>query len=124
MNTERYTDKVKQILQAAQSDALLRGHAQLTPWHILAQALGDSAGLAENLISAAGGDAARSWLAEKGYDPVYGARPLKRVIQREVQDGLAEEILSGALGEDAYVLVDITVDQISLTASEKKAALN
>lgn len=69
-------------------------------------------------------DAARSWLAEKGYDPVYGARPLKRVIQREVQDGLAEEILSGALGEDAYVLVDITGDQISLTASEKKAALN
>ena len=124
MNTERYTDKVKQILQAAQSDALLRGHAQLTPWHILAQALGDSAGLAENLISAAGGDAARSWLAEKGYDPVYGARPLKRVIQREVQDGLAEETQSGALGEDAYVFVEITGDQISLTASEKKAALN
>ena len=59
MNTERYTDKVKQILQAAQSDALLRGHTQLTPWHILAQALADRAGLAENLLSAAGGDAAQ-----------------------------------------------------------------
>ena len=69
-------------------------------------------------------DAARTWLAEKGYDPVYGARPLKRVIQREVQDGLAEEILSGALGEDAHVLVDIAGGQISLTASEKKAALH
>ena len=59
MNTERYTDKVKQILQAAQSDALLRGHTQLTPWHMLAQALADRAGLAENLIAAAGGDAAQ-----------------------------------------------------------------
>ena len=39
--------------------------------------------------------AARSWLAEKGYDPAYGARPLKRVIQKAVQDPLAERILSG-----------------------------
>ena len=38
---------------------------------------------------------ARSWLAEKGYDPAYGARPLKRVIQKNVQDPLAELILSG-----------------------------
>ena len=59
MNTERYTDKVKQVLQAAQSDALVRGHTQLTPWHVLAQALADSAGLTENLIAAAGGDAVR-----------------------------------------------------------------
>ena len=69
-------------------------------------------------------DAARKWLAEKGYDPVYGARPLKRVIQREVQDGLAEEILSGALGDEAHVLVDIAGDKISLTGSEKGAALH
>ncbi len=39
--------------------------------------------------------AARSWLAEKGYDPAYGARPLKRVIQKAVQDPLAERILAG-----------------------------
>jgi ATP-dependent Clp protease ATP-binding subunit ClpB len=69
-------------------------------------------------------DAARQWLAEKGYDPVYGARPLKRVIQREVQDGLAEEILSGGLGDDAHVLVDIANDKISLTGSDKKAVLH
>jgi ATP-dependent Clp protease ATP-binding subunit ClpB len=36
---------------------------------------------------------AREWLADKGYDPAYGARPLKRVIQRELQDPLAEKIL-------------------------------
>ena len=41
----------------------------------------------------------KEWLAEKGYDPAYGARPLKRVIQRHVQDLLAEKILSGEIGE-------------------------
>ena len=39
-------------------------------------------------------DAARNELADKGYDPAYGARPLKRVIQKQVQDPLAEEILA------------------------------
>jgi ATP-dependent Clp protease ATP-binding subunit ClpB len=49
---------------------------------------------------------AREWLANEGYDPAYGARPLKRVIQREVQDRLAEEILSGAIVDGAHVRVD------------------
>lgn len=42
-------------------------------------------------------DAARDWLAAKGYDPVYGARPLKRVIQRELQNALATKILAGEI---------------------------
>jgi ATP-dependent Clp protease ATP-binding subunit ClpB len=46
---------------------------------------------------------ARDWLAKKGYDPTYGARPLKRLIQRHVQDLLAEQILSGAVGEGDVV---------------------
>ena len=49
---------------------------------------------------------ARDWLANEGYDPAYGARPLKRVMQREVQDGLAELVLAGTIGEGAHVLVD------------------
>ena len=49
---------------------------------------------------------AREWLADRGYDPAYGARPLKRVIQREVQDPLAEKILMGEIGEG--VRVDVT----------------
>jgi ATP-dependent Clp protease ATP-binding subunit ClpB len=49
---------------------------------------------------------ARDWLALEGYDPAYGARPLKRVIQRELQDGLAEEILSGRIVDGMTVLVD------------------
>jgi ATP-dependent Clp protease ATP-binding subunit ClpB len=48
---------------------------------------------------------ARDWLAEKGYDPAYGARPLKRVIQKSVQDPLAEMILAGTIKDGEKVTV-------------------
>jgi ATP-dependent Clp protease ATP-binding subunit ClpB len=48
---------------------------------------------------------AREWLAEKGYDPAYGARPLKRAIQKSVQDPLAELILSGKVKDGEKVTV-------------------
>ena len=51
--------------------------------------------LADRKITLKLDDAARTWLANHGYDPAYGARPLKRVIQKQVQDPLAEEILAG-----------------------------
>jgi len=50
-------------------------------------------------------ESARLWLAQKGYDAVYGARPLKRVIQREVQDPLADKILAGEIGDGATVQI-------------------
>jgi ATP-dependent Clp protease ATP-binding subunit ClpB len=49
--------------------------------------------------------AARAWLADKGYDPVYGARPLKRTIQRELQNPLAGLILEGKVAEGDTVQV-------------------
>ena len=48
---------------------------------------------------------ARAWLADKGYDPSYGARPLKRVIQKHVQDPLAEMILAGEIGDGETVRI-------------------
>jgi len=48
---------------------------------------------------------AREWLAEKGWDPAYGARPLKRVIQKSVQDPLAEFILSGRIKDGERVVI-------------------
>ena len=51
-------------------------------------------------------EAARDWLANAGYDPVYGARPLKRVLQKELQDPLALMILDGSLHEGETVRVD------------------
>ena len=54
------------------------------------------------------------WLAEKGYDPVYGARPLKRVIQRQIQNKLAKLLLAGNIGEKANVKVSIDNDEIAI----------
>ena len=52
-------------------------------------------------------DEARAWLAEKGYDPAFGARPLGRVIQKEVKDVLVDEILFGTLTKGGLVRVDV-----------------
>ncbi len=60
-------------------------------------------------------DAARKWLADRGYDPVYGARPLKRVIQKELQDPLAELLLSGEVMDG---------DTIKVTADENGLVVN
>jgi ATP-dependent Clp protease ATP-binding subunit ClpB len=64
--------------------------------------------------------AAREWLADKGYDPAYGARPLKRVIQKSVQDPLAEMILSGKVKDGEKVKISAT--KFGLTFNGKVAA--
>ncbi|WP_420568628.1 ATP-dependent chaperone ClpB [Thalassovita sp.] len=61
--------------------------------------------LAQRKISLQLDEAARKWLADEGYDPVFGARPLKRVIQRALQDPLAELLLSGDIKDGAIVPV-------------------
>ncbi|HWL03660.1 MAG TPA: AAA family ATPase, partial [Xanthobacteraceae bacterium] len=65
--------------------------------------------LAERKIELVLDATARDWLAEKGWDPAYGARPLKRVIQKAVQDPLAELILSGDLKDGERVEVGVGV---------------
>jgi ATP-dependent Clp protease ATP-binding subunit ClpB len=50
---------------------------------------------------------ARHWLAEKGYDPVYGARPLKRAIQKTVQDPLAQMLLAGEIKDGETVKIGV-----------------
>jgi ATP-dependent Clp protease ATP-binding subunit ClpB len=61
--------------------------------------------LEDRKITVALDNAAREWLADKGYDPAYGARPLKRVIQKSLQDPLAELILSGKIKDGDTVKV-------------------
>ena len=63
---------------------------------------------------------ARDWLAEKGWDPAYGARPLKRVIQKSVQDPLAEMLLSGKIKDGEAV--KISGDKLGLTFNGEMAA--
>ena len=57
--------------------------------------------------------AARTWMAEKGHDPQYGARPLARVIQTEIKDALADEILFGKLVKGGKVKVDLKDDKLT-----------
>ena len=66
--------------------------------------------------------AALAWLAEAGYDPVYGARPLKRVIQRSLQNPLAQDILAGKILDGQTVTVDARRDGLVLEAKKAKAA--
>jgi len=72
--------------------------------------------LSERNITVKLTDAARDWLGEQGYDPSFGARPLKRVIQKNVQDGLARLVLSGEMHDGDTVSVDIDKNRIVLTS--------
>jgi ATP-dependent Clp protease ATP-binding subunit ClpB len=60
-------------------------------------------------------DGARAWLAMSGYDSAYGARPLRRLVQREIGDRLAKEILAGEISDGDTVLVDTAADLDELT---------
>jgi ATP-dependent Clp protease ATP-binding subunit ClpA len=63
--------------------------------------------------------AARTWLGTKGYDPVFGARPLGRVIQKEVRDPLTDEILFGKLEHGGTVTIDVTDDHLRFEFNER-----
>jgi ATP-dependent Clp protease ATP-binding subunit ClpB len=61
---------------------------------------------------------ARDWLGNAGYDPVYGARPLKRVIQRRLQDPLAQLLLEGKIGDGSNVAVSVGHSGLTLNGQE------
>jgi len=67
---------------------------------------------------------AKTWLGNKGYDPAYGARPLKRVIQKYVQDPLAEQILEGKIHDGETIKVGVKDGNLTFNgqASTAKAA--
>ncbi len=65
--------------------------------------------------------AAQAWLADKGYDPVYGARPLKRVIQRELQNPLAQQILEGRIPDGSSV--HVSASPLGLVIGEVSRAM-
>jgi len=67
-------------------------------------------------------DRAKAWLADQGYDPIYGARPLKRVIQRELQNPLATAILEGRIVDDSTVKVTAGEEGLALQPQPLAAA--
>jgi ATP-dependent Clp protease ATP-binding subunit ClpB len=78
--------------------------------------------LADRKITLKLDDRARTWLANAGYDPVYGARPLKRVIQRELQNSLAGMILGGQIRDGETVRVGVQDGKLSLNGKLAAAA--
>lgn len=81
-----------------------------------------TARLMEKKIAITVSDAARVWLAQKGYDEKYGARPLKRVIQNELLDPLAMKIIEGAVTEGNEVKVDVEDEKLLVIASSASRA--
>ncbi|MFF2495449.1 ATP-dependent Clp protease ATP-binding subunit [Agromyces sp. NPDC058064] len=64
---------------------------------------------------------ARAWLAERGYDPLYGARPLRRLMQREIDDRLARALLDGSVRDGDTVVVGLSADGEALTVARADA---
>jgi ATP-dependent Clp protease ATP-binding subunit ClpB len=71
--------------------------------------------LADRRLTLDVADAARDWLASNGYDPVYGARPLRRLIQTAIGDQLARALLGGEIRDGGHVVVDLADDKRTLT---------
>jgi ATP-dependent Clp protease ATP-binding subunit ClpB len=61
---------------------------------------------------------ARAWLAERGYDPIYGARPLRRLMQHEIDDRLATALLDGSVRDGDVVRVDLSADALSVATMD------
>ena len=70
--------------------------------------------LAERRLQLAVTPAARAWLADHGFDPVYGARPLRRLMQQQIDDQLANLLLAGAIHDGSLVRVDVAADGVQL----------
>jgi ATP-dependent Clp protease ATP-binding subunit ClpB len=78
--------------------------------------------LAERSITLELTDEARKYLADKGYDPTYGARPLKRLIQREIENELALKLLDGTFSDGDTIRVDATAEDLSFIMVEALVA--
>jgi ATP-dependent Clp protease ATP-binding subunit ClpB len=77
--------------------------------------------LAGKKIELSFSDAAKQWLAFQGYDPAFGARPLKRLIQQEVQNRLATQLLAGDIAEGSRVRVDVKGNELAFVVEKEKA---
>ena len=84
---------------------------------VRAASLGAAFGLARRLMEVT--DKVRDHLGENGFDPVLGARPLRRLIQNEIKDLLSEELLSGRINEGDTVIIDFEDDIVTCRTKEK-----
>ena len=78
--------------------------------------------LAERRIALELTEPAKTWLAHEGYDPVYGARPLKRLLQREIETGLGRRIIAGEIRDGSIVKIGVEHGELSFQITERPAA--
>ncbi|WP_083990986.1 ATP-dependent Clp protease ATP-binding subunit [Microbacterium sediminis] len=121
-------DQVMQLVHAAFKPEFINRLDDIVMFHALSQDdLAQIVELQVDLLQARLADRrltlavtpdARAWLAERGYDPVFGARPLRRLIQTEIQDRLARAILSGGVRDGDAVRVDVAAsgDELAVTS--------
>ena len=83
------------------------------------QLRGLAARLAERRLVLEVSDPAKRWLADRGYGPAYGARPLRRLIQKEIGDKLAKEVLAGEIRDGDAVRVDADPEGETLDVNAK-----
>ncbi|VAW30525.1 ATP-dependent Clp protease, ATP-binding subunit ClpC [hydrothermal vent metagenome] len=79
--------------------------------------------LVEHELTLSVTEVAKDWLGEHGYDAEFGARPLRRLIQTEIEDRLSDAVLSGQFVSEAIVVIDVEDDEIVLKHEEEQAAL-
>lgn len=119
-------DDVMDVVRASFRPEFINRLDEITLFHRLAekhmdaivdiQLTGLEKRLADRKITLTLDQSAKDWLAHTGYDPVYGARPLKRVIQQNIQDGLANMILSGDVLDGSTVSVTAGANGIKMSA--------
>jgi ATP-dependent Clp protease ATP-binding subunit ClpC len=63
---------------------------------------------------------AKEWLTEKGYDPVYGARQVRRVLRKYIEDPIAEELLRGKFGDESHILVRCKGEELTFVEMEQE----
>ena len=131
-DTAKVRDKVMEIVRGAFRPEFLNRLDEILLFHRLSrqhmskivdiQLKRLNATLADRKIEVVVDDAAKAWLTREGYDPVYGARPLKRVIQKGLQNQLANMILEGKVADGEIVHVTGGPDGLRLDTRKAKAA--
>jgi ATP-dependent Clp protease ATP-binding subunit ClpB len=131
---ELLREKVMQVVRGAFRPEFLNRLDEIILFHHLSREHMDGivtiqlarleARLLDRHISLSLSQEAQEWLANRGYDPVFGARPLKRLIQRELQNPLASALLQGTIQDGDTVVVSVTDDRLSFMPErgKKKAA--
>jgi ATP-dependent Clp protease ATP-binding subunit ClpB len=127
---ERMRAKVMETLRESFKPEFLNRLDEIVIYHALPleqikkivdlQVRGLAERLAERHVNLEVTDKAREYLAREGYDPAYGARPLKRTLQRKVQDTLALLLLEGKFAEGDTILVDLSIEKEGLVIRKKQ----